>query len=39
VSEWPFDVGVITRLGLYLIIPPLTWIGAVLIERLVDDLV
>jgi hypothetical protein len=39
VSEWPFDLGVITRLGLYLIIPPLTWIGAALIERLVDDLV
>ena len=39
VSEWPFDLGVITRLGLYLIIPPLTWVGAALIERLVDDLV
>jgi hypothetical protein len=39
VSEWPFDVGVVTRLGLYLIIPPLTWVGAALIERLVDDLV
>ncbi len=38
VSEWPFDVGVFTRLGLYLIIPPLTWVGAALIENLVDNL-
>ncbi|HEX7037053.1 MAG TPA: hypothetical protein VF210_14855 [Pseudomonadales bacterium] len=36
ISEWPFDVGVMTRLALYLIIPPLTWVGAALIENLVD---
>ena len=36
VSEWPFDLGTMTRLGLYLIIPPLTWVGAALIERLID---
>lgn len=36
VSEWPFDVGVMTRLLLYLIIPPLTWVGAALIEHLVN---
>ncbi len=36
VSEWPFDLGIMARLGLYLIIPPLTWVGAALIERLVD---
>lgn len=36
VSEWPFDIGAITRLGLYLIIPPLTWVGAALIENMVD---
>lgn len=35
-SEWPLDVGVVARLGLYLIIPPLTWVGAALIERLVE---
>lgn len=35
-AEWPFDVGVMARLGLYLIIPPLTWVGAALIENLVD---
>jgi hypothetical protein len=38
VSEWPFDVGVVTRLGLYLIIPPLTWVGAALIEHVVEGL-
>ncbi len=36
VSEWPFDLGVMTRLALYLIIPPLTWVGAALIENMVD---
>lgn len=35
-SEWPFDFGVLTRLGLYLIIPPFTWVGAALIENVVD---
>jgi len=39
VSEWPFDVNVATRLGLYLIIPPLTWVGAALIENLVEALI
>ncbi|MFV2089983.1 MAG: hypothetical protein ACC642_04960, partial [Pseudomonadales bacterium] len=35
-SEWPFDTSVMGRLALYLIIPPLTWVGAALIENLVD---
>jgi hypothetical protein len=35
-SEWPFDTSVVSRLGLYLIIPPLTWVGAALIEILVE---
>ncbi len=39
VSEWPFDTSVSGRLALYLIIPPLTWVGAALIEMLIDDLV
>ena len=34
--EWPFDTGALGRLALYLIIPPLTWIGAALIEIVVD---
>ncbi len=38
VSEWPFDMPALTRLGLYLILPPLTWVGAALIENLVDTL-
>ncbi len=36
VSEWPFDSPVFMRLLFYLTIPPLTWVGAALIERLVD---
>jgi hypothetical protein len=36
VSEWPFDTSVMGRLAIYLIIPPLTWIGAALIEILID---
>ncbi len=38
VPEWPFDSPVIVRLLIYLIIPPLTWVGAALIERMVDSL-
>lgn len=33
---WPFDLGNVTRLLFYLIIIPLTWIGAALIENVVD---
>lgn len=36
VPEWPFDLGVMARLAFYLIIPPLTWVGAALIENLVN---
>ena len=35
-NEWPFDLSIIARFGVYLIIVPLTWIGAALIENLVD---
>ena len=35
-SEWPFDTSVMGRLGIYLVIPPLTWVGAALIEMLLD---
>lgn len=38
VREWPFDLGVVSRLGIYLIIPPITWVGAALIESLVENL-
>ena len=37
VPEWPFDTSVMGRLAIYLIIPPLTWIGAALIEILIDS--
>lgn len=37
-STWPFDIGTLTRLSLYLILPPLTWVGAALIENLVDSM-
>jgi hypothetical protein len=36
-STWPFDLNAVTRLLLYLIIPPLTWIGAALIEKGLDS--
>ncbi|MFT7652941.1 MAG: hypothetical protein ACI9ON_001616 [Limisphaerales bacterium] len=36
IREWPFDISMMARLSLYLIIVPLTWIGAALIENLVD---
>jgi hypothetical protein len=36
VAEWPFDSPALVRLLFYLFIPPLTWVGAALIERLVD---
>lgn len=35
-STWPFDVGNLTTLLFYLIIPPLTWVGAALMENLVN---
>lgn len=34
--SWPFDIGNVTRLSLYLVIPPLTWVAAALIENVVD---
>ena len=36
VSTWPFDLGNIAKLSFYMIIPPLTWVAAALIENLVD---
>ena len=36
VSEWPFDLSFFTRLCFYLLIPPVTWVGAALIEKLVE---
>ena len=38
VSEWPFDVPALTRLAFYLVLPPITWVAAALIENVVDAL-
>lgn len=35
--EWPFDIRTVTRLLFYLVIPPFTWIGAALIQHVVED--
>ena len=34
--EWPFDTGVSGRLAFYLVIPPITWVGAALIQHFVE---
>ncbi|MFK8021521.1 MAG: hypothetical protein AB8B86_17295 [Pseudomonadales bacterium] len=34
---WPFDVSNVAKLTLYLVIPPLTWVAAALMENLVDS--
>jgi hypothetical protein len=39
VSEWPFDVPALTRLAFYLVLPPLTWVAAALIENVVDAVI
>ena len=36
--SWPVDLRLITRVGFYLVIPPLAWVGAALVENLVDTL-
>ncbi len=39
VRELPFDVGSYARAAFYLLLPPLTWVGAALIENVVDSFV
>ncbi|MEH6559251.1 MAG: hypothetical protein V7459_15305 [Oceanicoccus sp.] len=39
VSEWPFDVPALIRLAFYLVLPPLTWVAAALIENVVDTVI
>jgi hypothetical protein len=39
VSEWPFNAGVTTRLVFYLVIPPLTWVAAGLIDVIIERMV
>ena len=38
-SEWPFSLSTLARWSLYLIIPPVTWICAALMENAIDRLV
>jgi hypothetical protein len=35
--DWPFDMGIVGRLAFYLIIPPMTWVAAALIQHLVEQ--
>ncbi|NIP14515.1 MAG: hypothetical protein GWM88_07210 [Pseudomonadales bacterium] len=35
-SNWPVDLRLATRVFAYVIIPPLAWVGAALVENLVD---
>ncbi len=37
VPEWPVDTRLISRVLLYLIVPPLAWVGAAIVERGVDQ--
>jgi hypothetical protein len=37
-STWPLDASVLLRLGLYLGIPLLSWVGAAIVERGIDVL-
>jgi hypothetical protein len=39
VSEWPFNASVTTRLVFYLVIPPLTWVAAGLINVIIERLI
>lgn len=36
VSTWPLSTGLLSRVVLYLVIPPVAWAGAALVERVVD---
>ena len=37
-SSWPVDVGLAARVFGYVIIPPLAWVGAALVENLIYQL-
>ena len=36
---WPVDIAILQRLLFYIIIPPLAWVGAALVEMFVDGFV
>ncbi len=37
-SSWPIDVELLTRVFAYVVIPPLAWIAAALVENFIDSL-
>lgn len=39
ISTWPLDVRLISRILFYLVIPPIAWIGAAVVENLVESFV
>lgn len=38
-STWPIDIAILQRFLFYIIIPPLAWIGAALVESAIDGLI
>lgn len=38
-NAWPLDVGLVGKVLFYVIIPPLAWVAAALVEQLVDGVV
>lgn len=38
-STWPMDIGTLQRFLFYIIIPPLAWVGAALVESVIDGLI
>jgi hypothetical protein len=36
VSSWPIDISIVSRLLLYIVVPPLAWIGAAYVEIVLD---
>jgi hypothetical protein len=39
ISSWPLDFSLMFRVAFYLIIPPLAWVGAALVETLVQGFI
>ena len=39
IRTWPLDMRLISRAIFYLVIPPLAWIGAALVEKLVEGII
>lgn len=37
--SWPMDLRTVSRAAFYVVIPPLAWVGAALVERAVDTLI